>query len=107
VEQPVAQKVGGEFLVNTTTAGGQFQTSVTTLANGGFVIAWTDTSYSGGDFDGDSVQGAACLTPAATDRRRVPGQYRDICLAAAAQDDGAGQWRLRDCVGRQQRPWRR
>jgi hypothetical protein len=41
---------------NTTTAGAQFQTSVTTLANGGFVVAWTDTSYSGGDVDGDSVK---------------------------------------------------
>ena len=55
-QQDIAEKIGGEFLVNTTTAGGQFQTSVTTLANGNFVIAWTDTSYSGGDANGDSVK---------------------------------------------------
>ncbi len=42
-------KSGGEFLVNTTTAGLQFESSVTALSNGRFVVSWTDTSATGGD----------------------------------------------------------
>jgi hypothetical protein len=34
--------VGGEFLVNTSTAGAQLFSTVTGLANGGFVVTWTD-----------------------------------------------------------------
>ena len=45
-----------EFLVNTTKTGGQFLSSVSTLTDGGYVIAWTDTSYSGADADGDLVR---------------------------------------------------
>jgi len=45
----VATKQGGEFVVNTTTFGGQFLSSVATYPDGRFVIAWTDTSYSNGD----------------------------------------------------------
>ncbi|HEX8307712.1 MAG TPA: M10 family metallopeptidase C-terminal domain-containing protein [Allosphingosinicella sp.] len=42
-------KVGGEFLVNTTTAGNQLTPVVTALQGGGFAIAWTDGvfGYSG------------------------------------------------------------
>ncbi len=35
---------GGEFVVNTVTAGDQFAPSVTKLASGGFVVIWTDES---------------------------------------------------------------
>ncbi|HEX8193490.1 MAG TPA: hypothetical protein VF552_11390, partial [Allosphingosinicella sp.] len=35
-------KVGGELLVNGTTAGDQFGASVTGLSGGGFVVSWTD-----------------------------------------------------------------
>ncbi len=34
-------------MVNTTTVGGQFLSSVATYPDGRYVIAWTDTSYSG------------------------------------------------------------
>jgi uncharacterized protein YheU (UPF0270 family) len=51
-----ANKQGGEFLVNTTTAGGQFYSSVATFANGGFVMAWTDTSGTGGDVSNSQVR---------------------------------------------------
>ena len=37
-------KAGSEFLVNTTTSGSQLYPSITALANGGFVVAWVDTS---------------------------------------------------------------
>ncbi|MBL8675542.1 MAG: hypothetical protein JNL07_11680, partial [Rhodospirillales bacterium] len=36
--------VGGEFLVNTTTADAQYQPTVTALADGGFVVSWEDYS---------------------------------------------------------------
>lgn len=48
--------VGGEFLVNTTTSNNQSVSSVATLSSGGFVIAWTDTSSSGGDTSGAAVR---------------------------------------------------
>jgi hypothetical protein len=48
---------GGEFLVNTTTAAAQDESSVTTLANGRFVVTWTDFSKSGADTSGDAVRG--------------------------------------------------
>lgn len=46
---------GGEFLVNTLTLANQFQPSVTTLANGGFVVTWTAAAGS----DGSDGSGAA------------------------------------------------
>ena len=33
-------KIGGEFLVNTTTADNQFCPTITGLTNGGFVVTW-------------------------------------------------------------------
>jgi hypothetical protein len=41
-------RVGGEVLVNTTTAGSQFGSDVTRLSDGSFVIAWTDGSGANG-----------------------------------------------------------
>jgi hypothetical protein len=41
--------VGGEFLVNTVTAGSQYEPTIASLANGGFVVTWSDTSGIGGD----------------------------------------------------------
>ena len=37
---------GAEFLVNTTTTGSQAEQSITALADGRFVVAWTDDSHS-------------------------------------------------------------
>ena len=48
--------LGGEFLVNSTTANAQNQSAVIALANGAFVVTWTDTSLLGGDADGQSVK---------------------------------------------------
>ena len=50
-------KSGGEFLVNTTTAGNQDGSAVTALTNGSFVVTWTDSSATGGDTDGYAVRG--------------------------------------------------
>jgi Ca2+-binding RTX toxin-like protein len=43
-------KIGGEFVVNSTTTGNQYHPSVAGLASGGFVVSWTDSS----GLDGDS-----------------------------------------------------
>ena len=45
----VALGTGLDFVVNSTTAGDQFEPSITDLANGGFVISWTDGVPSGGN----------------------------------------------------------
>ena len=45
-------RIGGEFLVNTTTLGPQQYPAVAALANGAFIVSWTDDSGLGGDADG-------------------------------------------------------
>ena len=47
-------KVGSELLVNTATVGGQSQSTVTSLANGGFVVTWSDGSVGVGGATGDT-----------------------------------------------------
>jgi serralysin len=42
-------KVGGEFLVNSATAGSQSGSTVATLSSGQFVVAWTDSNGENGD----------------------------------------------------------
>ena len=42
-------KAGTEFLVNTTTALSQYDSSITALADGRFVVSWTDFSFGGGN----------------------------------------------------------
>jgi hypothetical protein len=49
-------RVGGEFLVNTTTAGTQQQPVITALGNGDFVIAWADLGGSGADTSGSAIR---------------------------------------------------
>ena len=48
--------IGGDFGINSTLAQDQFSSTCTGLANGGFVVAWTDASASGGDTSGDSIR---------------------------------------------------
>lgn len=48
--------VGGEFLVNSTTAGSQYHSEITGLAAGGFVVSWTDASGQGGDASGTAIK---------------------------------------------------
>ena len=47
-------KLGGETLVNTTTGGAQLQSTVTTLADGSFVVAWRD--FSGANGTGQDIR---------------------------------------------------
>ena len=50
------QPIGTEFLVNTFTYNNQVDSHVAPLANGGFVVSWTDYSYQGGDSDKSAVK---------------------------------------------------
>jgi Ca2+-binding RTX toxin-like protein len=56
---PGATAFGTEFLVNTTTTAGQAAPTITALADGRFVVAWTDDSASGGDTSGTAVRAQA------------------------------------------------
>jgi hypothetical protein len=48
---------GGEFLANTTTKFAQTTPDVAALADGGFVVTWTDGSATGGDQDATAIRG--------------------------------------------------
>lgn len=49
-------KSGGEMLINTVTADYQDRPVITSLLDGGFVVAWGDSSGQGGDADGTSIK---------------------------------------------------
>jgi Cadherin-like domain/Bacterial cadherin-like domain/RTX calcium-binding nonapeptide repeat (4 copies) len=49
-------KVGGEFLVNTSTLSNQSQPTITALPSGGFVVSWVDLSGQGGDSSGFGIK---------------------------------------------------
>ena len=50
-------KIGNDFLINTTTMGDQRESSVSSLAGGGFVVSWTDTNqFNSPDQDGTQVR---------------------------------------------------
>ena len=53
-----AEVAGGEFLINTTTTGSQYHSSVTALADGRFVVTWVDGSE-GAETGGDDADGTA------------------------------------------------
>ncbi len=49
-------RVGGEFLVNTQTAGSQGEPSIVSLEGGGFVVSWQDESRTLGDASLSSIK---------------------------------------------------
>lgn len=53
---PDGTKFGSEFLVNTSTAGEQYDPAITALADGRFVVCWIDGSQSVGDFAGYAIR---------------------------------------------------
>ena len=50
-------KLGGEVLVNTTTATDQTSPDITYIEGSNYVVAWVDASQSGGDTSGSAVRG--------------------------------------------------
>ncbi|WP_238272782.1 beta strand repeat-containing protein, partial [Methylobacterium cerastii] len=49
-------RAGSEFLVNTTTVSYQYNSTVSGLSDGGFVVTWQDYSGVGGDADGAGIK---------------------------------------------------
>lgn len=58
-------RLGTEFLVNTATTGFQGDPSIAALADGGFIVTWTDASLSGSDISGTTILGQRFGTEAA------------------------------------------
>jgi Ca2+-binding RTX toxin-like protein len=53
---PDGTKAGAEFLASTGTASSQVRPTISSLANGGFVVAWRDYDQTMGDSSGTSIQ---------------------------------------------------
>ncbi len=49
-------RIGGEFLVNTTTTGTQTDASIVALSGGGFIASWADSSATAGDTTGTAIR---------------------------------------------------
>jgi Ca2+-binding RTX toxin-like protein len=49
-------RLGAEFLINTTVAGNQNEPAITALADGRFLVVWTDASQTGGDTSGNAIR---------------------------------------------------
>lgn len=76
-------KVGGEFLVNTTTASSQREPVVTALSGGRFVVVWTDDSATGGDTSLSSVRAQIH----AADGARIGGEILVNTTTSGRQGD--------------------
>jgi Ca2+-binding RTX toxin-like protein len=76
-------EIGDAFLVNTATAGAQYESSVSALSGGGFVVAWTDAGRTGSDASGTAVK-ARILDAGGNP---VGGEFR---VNSAAGGDQAG-----------------
>jgi hypothetical protein len=63
--------VGSEFLVNTVTAGAQFEAQVAALTSGRFLVTWTDSTGSGGDGSGSSIKAQLF----AADGSKIGGEF--------------------------------
>jgi hypothetical protein len=74
-------KIGAEFLVNTTVALGQDQPSVASLSSGGFVVTWRDGSLSGSDTSSTAVRGQVLDSSGA----KVGGEFLLHTATANAQ----------------------
>ena len=89
----------GEFLVNTTTTGGQYSPEVAALSDGGYVIAWSSAGVDGMgifaqryDADGNTVGGETLINSETADHQEGP-------VAAGLADGGyviAWQSKLQD-----------
>ncbi len=82
-----------EFVVNTTTAADQNESSVTALADGRFLVSWTDNSLSTGDTSGYAIR-AQVFDPTVFDgtsaAESVTGGDFDDWLSGYVGDDTLG-----------------
>ena len=93
---------GGSFQVNSYTPDVQSDPSVSSLANGGFVVAWRSLGSSGSDYGLDSIQArrfGADAAPLGGDFQvnsyTALGQ-RDVAMSASVDGDMAMVWRSAD-----------
>ncbi|MFM9937402.1 MAG: hypothetical protein ACKVOL_14545 [Novosphingobium sp.] len=101
------EKEGGEFLVNTETANGQFDPAITGLSSGGFVISWTDTSGEGGRQPTCQHQGAGFQRGRDQARGRASRQFGSCQQPALADPFRNAGRRLHCDMDRLQRRARR
>ncbi len=78
-------KLNGELLVNTTTAGAQTLPTITSLKNGGFIATWTDASGLDGDASSTSVKAQIFDANGA----KVGNEFLVNTSTAGAQQDSA------------------
>ena len=92
-------KAGSEFLVNSTISGNQLAPSITALADGRFVVSWTDNSASGGDTSNSAVRGqifdpretAVLLNGSLLDDDYVGTRYGDVMSGFIGDDKILGR----------------
>ena len=75
-------KVGAEFQVNTTVAGGQYNSRIAILNSGDFVITWEDQGETNGDTSGESTRAQMFHR----DGTRIGGEF--IVNTATTGDQG-------------------
>jgi len=83
--------LGGEFLINTVTAGNQFSPAIAMDAAGGFVVAWEGTNQDGSQYGVAARSFASDGTPLGdqfTVNAHTPDNQRSVSLAM----DGAGRF---------------
>lgn len=113
VFQADGNRSGTEFLVNATTVGTQMEPTVTALADGRLVFAWTDLSGTAPDNDGSAVRArffdprdsAVNLTGAALADQWVGTRWADTLAGGAGNDrlqGGAGNDVLTGSLGADQ-----
>jgi hypothetical protein len=89
-------KVGDEFVVNTTTSSFQFDPTITPLADGRFTVAWADASQAPGDESGLAIR--AQIFDTRTAAVHIKGTAGDDDYIGTAFDDtmrgGGGDDRL-------------
>ena len=91
-------KSGAEFVVCTTVLGAQFEPSLSTLADGRFVVSWTDFSQTFGDVSGFAVRGqifdarraAITLNGTAAADDYLGITFADVLNGAAGADNLSG-----------------
>jgi hypothetical protein len=80
-------RVGGEILVNTATAGNQYDQQGTALANGDFVLTWRDGSLGVGGATGDTSGFAVKAQVFDANGAPVGGEIRVNTATAGDQDE--------------------
>jgi hypothetical protein len=94
---------GGEFQINTTTDGQQFDPAVIGLTGGGFVVVWTDDAADGNSW---GVFGQVFDNAGMASGAGVPRQHRYGEFATRRRGHGAQRWRFRRHLERSVGPGR-